>query len=145
MISRRLTNTVFTWLFRLFSFTGVAALGAIVVFIFAQGAQPFLFPTADTLRLVVERLDSVTVNGRVYENPEGFIELPWDTETVQVQFVNRGEARELTFRLSPGKKGQTSLVLPIEGGDAKVSFPDAYTCSVNYPGNLQNMCMHQGN
>ena len=82
LIPRRITDNIFTWVFRVFSFTGAAALGAIVIFIFAQGAEPFLFSTSDVLNLVVERLDRVTVNGQVYENHHGFIELPWYTDTV---------------------------------------------------------------
>ncbi|MDR2716690.1 MAG: phosphate ABC transporter permease subunit PstC [Treponema sp.] len=134
MIPRRVTDIIFAWLFRAFSFTGVAALGAIVLFIFIQGAQPFLFPGAHNLRLVIERFDHITVNGQVYENPEGFIELPWDTQTVSVQFVNQGEEQSLDFRLAPQKKGRTSLLRPIEAGEGTVTFPDAYTCSVSYPG-----------
>jgi len=134
LIPRRLTDIIFAWLFRAFSFTGVAALGAIVIFIFVQGAQPFLFPGARNLRLVIERFDHITVNGQVYENPEGFIELPWDTQTVSLQFVNQGEDCSLDFRLAPQKKGSTSLLRPIEAGEGTVSFPDAYTCSVSYPG-----------
>ena len=134
MLSRRLVDISFAWIFRVFSFTGAAALGAIVLFIFVQGIQPFFFPSAKTLRLVVERLDSVAVNGRVYENPEGFIELPWDTKSISVRFINRGEERELVIRLNPLKKGQTAILLPIDADDAAISFPDAYTCSVSYPG-----------
>jgi ABC-type phosphate transport system permease subunit len=134
IVSRRLTDSIFAWLFRAVSFTGAASLGAIVIFIFVQGAQPFIFPGAHTLRMVVERLDHITVNGRVYENPEGFIELPWDTKTVLVQFVNQGEEQSLEFYLAPGKKGRTSLLQPIEAGIGTASFPDAYTCSVTYPG-----------
>ena len=145
MLSRRLTDTVFAWLFRVFSFTGVAALGAIVVFIFVQGAEPFLFPTAKTLRMVIERFDRITINGKVYENPEGFITLPWDTKIVSVQFINQGEEMELEFRLAPGKNGRTSLLRPIEAHaaagsqDPVVSFPDAYTCSVTYPGPMAGL------
>ena len=68
MFPRRFTDTAFAWLFRFFSFTAVAALGAIVVFIFIQGANPFFFPTAKTLRIVTERIDLITVNGEIYEN-----------------------------------------------------------------------------
>ncbi len=134
IFSRRLTDSIFAWLFRLVSFTGAAALGAIVIFIFVQGAQPFIFPGAHNLRLVFERFDRVTVNGKVYENPEGFIELPWDTKTVLVEFINRGEEQSLELRLAPEKKGKTNLLLPIEPGTGEASFPDAYTCSVSYPG-----------
>jgi phosphate transport system permease protein len=134
VFSRRLTDNIFAWLFRAVSFTGAAALGAIVIFIFVQGSQPFIFPGARTLRLVVERIDNITVNGQFYENPEGFIELPWDTKIVLVEFLNRGEEQSLEFRLSPGKKGKTNLLQPIEAGIGAASFPDAYTCSVTYPG-----------
>ena len=136
MLPRRIADTVFAWLLRLISWTGVAALGAIVVFIFVQGTEPFLFSTAANIRLVVERLDRVSVNGQIYENPEGFIELPADTKIVTVQFLNQGEERELIFRLAPGKNGGTRLLKPVEAGDGTVSFPDAGTCSVSYPGTI---------
>jgi hypothetical protein len=67
MLSRRLTDTAFTWLFRGFSFTGVAALGAIVVFILFQGAEPFFFFFSRTLRIVIARFDEITINGTLYE------------------------------------------------------------------------------
>jgi phosphate transport system permease protein len=136
MFPRRVTDIAFAWLFRVISFTGVAALGAIVIFIFIQGTGSFIFPTASTLRLVVERLERVTVNGQVYDNPQGFIELPWDIKAVSVRFENRGEERELIFNLFPEKNGRTSLLLPIESGDGQISFPDAFTCSVAYPGTI---------
>ena len=138
-MSRRITDIFFAWLFRAASFTGVAALAAIVIFIFYQGTEPFIFPTAKTLRLVIERLEKVTVNGIVYENPSGFIELPWDTKNVSIVFLNRGEERELVFRFAPEKNWRTRLLLPIEAGDGTVTFPDAYTCSVSYPGTITGL------
>jgi phosphate transport system permease protein len=134
MLSRRLTDTAFAWLFRVFSFTGVAALGAIVIFILVQGAEPFFFPTARSLRIVTERFDTITINDTVHNDLDGFIELPWDTRTVDFKFVNQGEEQELVFRLSPGKNYHTTLLQPIEAGEGTVTFPDAYTCSVSYPG-----------
>ena len=136
MLPRRLTDTFFAWLFRVFSFTGVFALGAIVVFICVQGMQPFFTPTARTIRIVTERFEHITVNGTVHENPQGFIHLPWDTREVTFNFFNRGEERELTFRLTPTKNYRTTLLQPIEAGDGTVTFPDAYTCSVSYPGTI---------
>jgi phosphate transport system permease protein len=136
MLSRRLTDTAFAWLFRVFSFTGVAALGAIVIFILVQGAEPFFFPTARTLRIVTERFDTITINDVVHNDLDGFIELPWDTKTVHFKFINQGEERDLVFRLSPGKNYRTTLLQPIEAGEGTVTFPDAYTCSVSYPGTI---------
>jgi len=136
---RRFTDKAFTWLFRVFSFTGAAALGAIIIFILVQGAEPFLFPTAKNLRLVTERIDSITINDRVYVNPQGFINLPWDTKTVSINFINNDAETRLEFRLAPGKNGRTVLLRPIDADPGTVSFPDAYTCSVTYPGAMAGL------
>ena len=136
MIPRRFTDTVFTWLFRAFSFTGVAALGAIVVFIFIQGAAPFLVPTAKTIRLYIERFDHITINGVVYENPQGFIDLPWDIKSINFQFEYRGGERNLIFNLAPEKNYRTAIVQPVDAGDGTVKFSDVYTCTVSYPGTI---------
>ena len=138
-LNRKIIDKIFTWLFKAFSFTGAIALGAIVIFIFVQGTEPFLFPTARTLRLVIERLDSVTVNGIVYENPQGFIELPWDTRNITIEFINRGEERTLVFNLSPENNYRTTLLLPIDAPDAAITYPDAYTYSVTYPGTMAGL------
>jgi phosphate transport system permease protein len=139
MLPRRLTDTAFAWLFRVFSFTGVAALGAIVVFIFVQGAHPFFFPTARTLRIVTESINSITINNTVYNNPQGFIELPWDTKTITFSFINRGEEREFVFRLGPETNYKTTLLHPIEADEGTVTFSDAYTCSVAFPGAMPGL------
>ena len=142
MLPRSVIDTFFAWLFRAFSFTGVAALGAIVVFIFVQGAEPFFFPTARTIRIVTERFDLLTINGAVYENPQGFIEFPWDTESISFAFVNQGEEQTLVFRLAPGKKYRTKLLEPIEAGSGELSFPDANTCSVSFSGAILAQKIH---
>ncbi|MCL2880338.1 MAG: phosphate ABC transporter permease subunit PstC [Treponema sp.] len=134
MLPRRFADTFFRWLFRVFSFTGVAALGAIVIFIVIQGAAPFFFPTAKTIQIVTERFDSITINGQVYENPETAIEFPWNIKELTFSFINQGKEQELTFHFSPGKNYSTALVQPIEAGNGTVTFPDASTCSVSFPG-----------
>ena len=142
MLPRRLTDILFAWLFRVFSLTGVAALGAIVVFIFVQGAEPFFSPTARTIRIVTERFDLITINGIVYENPQGFIEFPWDTESISFAFVNRGEEQTLVFRFAPGKNYRTKLLEPIEAGSGELSFSDANTCSVSFSGAILAQKIH---
>ena len=144
MRPRRFIDYGFSWLCRVFAFTGIAALLAIVVFIISQGTQPFIFPSANTLRLVTERIDRLKVNGEWYNDPQGFITLPWNTNTVSIQFTNRGEQQNLEFRLYPDENGsernpRTMLLQPIEAGNGDVSFPDAYTCSVSYPGAIAGL------
>ena len=134
MLQRRFWDILFAWLFRVFSLTAVTALGAIVIFIFIQGTEPFFSPTARTIRIVTERFDSLTINGTVYENPQGYIEFPWDTEIISLEFVNQGEKRSLVFHFAPTKNYRTTLLQPVESGEGEMSFPDANTCSVSYPG-----------
>ena len=136
LLSRRFIDIFFAWLFRVFSFTGIFALGAIVIFIIIQGAESFFIPTARTIRIVTERFDSITINGDVYENPQGFIELPWDSRAVTFNFMNRGEQREMTLRFAPERNYRTTLLQPIEAGDGTVTFPDTFTCSVSFPGTI---------
>jgi len=136
MLSRRLTDKVFAWLFRVFSLTGVAALGAIVIFILIQGIQPFIFSTSGSIRIFVEKFDSITVNQTVYEKPDGFIELPWNTKVVSFKFMVDGVERDMECHLNPEKNGKTSVVEPIEAGDGEVSSPNTYTYTVSFPGDF---------
>ena len=136
MLPRRFLDIVFKWLFRIVSLSGAAALGAILVFIFIQGSGPFLTPTAKTIRIVTERFDRITINGEIYENPEGYMELPWDTKIITFQFINLGEEHELVFNLNPEKNYKTAILEPFDAGYGGVSYPDAYTCTVSYPGTI---------
>jgi len=136
LIIRRFTDNFFALLFKAFSFTGVIALGAIVIFIIAQGTEHFFFPTARSIRLVTERFDRITINGQIRENPEGFIEFPWNIERITFNFINHGEEKELTFRFAPTKNYRTTLLQPIDTGDGILTLSDAYTYSVSFPGAL---------
>ena len=82
-------------LFRTSSFFSILALGAILLFVFVQGARPFLFPTAREIRLVVERIDEVKVNGTVYRNQETFIYIPAGTASIRVEFSDQERERVL--------------------------------------------------
>jgi phosphate transport system permease protein len=134
MTPRRFADALFAWLFRIFSFSGIFALGAILVFILVQGTEPFFFPTSGSIRIVTERFDRVTINGKEYENPQGSIELPWDIKTISLNFINQGEERNVTIFLGPEKNSRTKLLQPLESGGGELSFPDAYTCTLSFPG-----------
>jgi len=140
MLSRRFTDGFFAWLFKIFSCSGIAALLAIVVFICIQGSGPFLSPSSRFIRIVTERIESITINATTYENPEGFIELAWNTERIVFAFTGRSEGREITreftLHLTPETNYRTALVQPLTIGEATASFPDAYTTSLSFPSSI---------
>ena len=140
MSIRHLTDIASAWLFRIFSFSAVIALGAIVAFILIQGAEPFIFPTARTIRVLAEHIDGMTVNGRAYER--GFIELPVDTKSISLEFANQEKDRNFEIFLDPDKKGGTKILRPIQAGSGELSFPDAYTCTISYPGSILQQKVH---
>jgi phosphate transport system permease protein len=134
MTPRRFADVFFAWLFRVFSFSGVLALGAILVFILVQGTEPFFVPTSRSIRIVTERLERVTINGKVYENLQGAVELPWDIKSISLRFINQGEERDAAIFLGPEKNSRTKLLQPLEIEGGEISFPDAYTCTLSFPG-----------
>jgi phosphate transport system permease protein len=141
MSVRRFTDIASAWLFRVFSFSAVIALGAIVAFILVQGAEPFIFPTFKTIRILAEHIDGMIVNGKVYKG--GVIELPVETKRISLIFAEGEKDRNFEIFLSPDKRGGTSILRPVQtAGGGELSFPDAYTCTVSYPGGVLRQKVH---
>jgi phosphate transport system permease protein len=137
--SRRRGDIFFEHLFRASSFFSVLALGAILIFVFVQGARPFLFPTAGEIRLVVERIDEVKVNGRVYRNHETFIYVSADAALIRVEFSDQGKERVLEMAVgNTGRKGEKELTFIRDGG-GEIGSPEAYLFTVTYPGMMPGL------
>jgi phosphate transport system permease protein len=135
----RLGDVFFEHLFRTSSFFSILALGAILFFVFVQGARPFLFPTAKEIRLVVERIDEVKVNGTVYRNHETFIPIPADAAVIRVEFSDGEEERVLEMAVgTTGRRGEKKLTLIRDGG-GEAGSPEAYLFTVTYPGPMAGL------
>jgi phosphate transport system permease protein len=133
-LSHRRGDVFFKHLFRTSSFFSVLALGAILFFVFLQGIRPFLFPTAREIRLVVERIDEVKVNGTVYRNQDTFIYIPATAETIEVAFFDGERERVLEMAVNRrAKKGEQPLTVIRDGG-GEAGSPEAYLFTVTYPG-----------
>ncbi|MDR0586878.1 MAG: phosphate ABC transporter permease subunit PstC [Treponema sp.] len=126
------------------SLSSVLALASILVFVFVQGAGPFIFPTAKGIRIVPERIEEITVNGELYRNRTTFINVPPDTSAILVQFLNGGSSGSLEIAVNAAEKDPEKALRFVrndftenEGG--QISYPQVYTWTVTYPGKLPGM------
>ncbi|MDR0554859.1 MAG: phosphate ABC transporter permease subunit PstC [Treponema sp.] len=141
MISiRQKTDVLFKRLFAAVSFSSVLALGAMLLFIFIQGTEPFVTSTARGIRLVTERIDAITVNGVVYQDPGDFIELPPEAfssaaETVSLSFAGREKEQSLRFAVNRSEADPEKQLSFFSGGELpEISCPEAYIYTATYPG-----------
>jgi phosphate transport system permease protein len=132
--SHRRGDVFFKYLFRTSSFFSILALGAILLFVFVQGARPFLFPTAREIRLVVERIGEVKVNGTVYRNHETFIYIPAGDETIRVEFSDGENERVLEMAVGGTAKNGEKRLTFVRTGGGEVGSSEAYLYTVAYPG-----------
>jgi phosphate transport system permease protein len=140
MLDRRRFDLFFKYLFRVMSLSSVLALTSILIFVFVQGAKPFMFPTAGGIRIVPEGIEEITVNGAVYRNHTTFINIPPDAERIVIEFSNAGSPGMLEIAVNrtekdPGK----SITFRVNQGEGEISYPQAYTWTVKYPGLLPGM------
>jgi phosphate transport system permease protein len=129
-------DVFFKNLFRFMSLTSILALVSILIFVFVQGLTPFIVPSAPGIRIVAERIDEIRINGRVYQ-PEGqYINLPPDTRSVSASFTGLGGEALLGFDLRPEEKDPEKRIVFVENQGGEISYPEAYTCTVQYPGEI---------
>jgi phosphate transport system permease protein len=85
-MNRKKWDIFYKYLFRTVSLFSVLALGAILLFVFAQGIIPFVTPTSKCVRLVPQNISELTVNGETYVDHSGFINLPNDAASISIRF-----------------------------------------------------------
>ncbi|MDR2767127.1 MAG: phosphate ABC transporter permease subunit PstC [Treponema sp.] len=135
MFDRRHFDIFFKYLFRVMSLTSVLALASILVFVFVQGAGPFLFSTADGIRIVPERIEEINVNGEVYRDHTTFINIPRGAQLVSIRFLNGGTSGALEIAVNNAEKDPEKKLgfIKNEGG-GEIEYPQAYTWTVSYQG-----------
>ncbi|MDR3160054.1 MAG: phosphate ABC transporter permease subunit PstC [Spirochaetaceae bacterium] len=111
----------------------ILALGGILLFVLIQGAAPFILPTAAGLRIVVENIPEIRVNGRLYRDVP-LIDAPADTEALSLGFSSPDgteQVLELKF-LYAEKDPERMLTFTAHEGGA-VASPEAFVYTVTYP------------
>jgi phosphate transport system permease protein len=145
-MNRKRIDIFFKYLFRVMSLTSVLALASILIFVFVQGAQPFVTSTAAGIRIVPERMEEITINGEVYRDHTTFIYIPPEADTISVNFSN-GSAEDvfsvsgtLEIRINKSEKDpEKKLEFVTNQGGGEISYPQAYTYTVSYEGILPGM------
>jgi phosphate transport system permease protein len=134
MLNRRRSDVFFAWLFRLMSLSSVLALASILIFVFVQGAGPFLFSTAQGIRIVPERIEEITVNGELYRNRTTFINVPPGASVISIGFSAGGFSRALEIAVDNNEKDPEKALAFIASEGGEITYPQAYTWTVTYPG-----------
>jgi phosphate transport system permease protein len=137
MLDRKKIDVFFKYLFRLMSLGSVLALASILIFVFVQGAAPFVFSTFEGIRIVPERMEELSVNGLVYRDHTTFINIPPEAGTISLSFSNGKNAGALEIRVHSAEKDPERILdfTKNEGG-GEISYPRAYNYTVSYPGPL---------
>ena len=134
-VNRRGMDIFFKNLFRLMSLTSILALASILIFVFIQGLTPFIVPSAPGIRIVTERIEELQINGQVYQSEGTYIDIPPETRSISVSFAGPGETPEvLEIALDPGEKDPEKRLHFIENRGGTISYPEAYTYTIQYPG-----------
>jgi phosphate transport system permease protein len=136
MLNRRRVDVFFKYLFRVMSLSSVLALASILIFVFVQGAGPFVFSTAQGIRIVPERIEELTVNGELYRDQTTFIHIPPDTSTILVNFSNDGSPELLEIAVDEAEKDPEKVLSFTKNSGGEISYPQAYTWTITYQGFL---------
>jgi phosphate transport system permease protein len=137
---RTISDIFFRHLFSIVALFSVLALGAIVLFVFVQGAMPFFRPTAPGIRLVPQRISVLTVNGELFLNHSSFIDLPQGTDRISVRLpssdgdVSGEEVLEIT--VDTAERDPEKALSFAHSEEVRVTYPEAYVYTVSWPAAL---------
>jgi len=132
MNRRHITDVFFRHLFSIVALFSVLALGAILLFVFAQGTMPFFVPTASSIRLVTQRIDEITVNGAFYKDHNTFIDIPKDTNVISIRF----DEETLDITINKNEKDPEKMLAFAYNGEVKITYPESYVHTVAWPAAL---------
>ncbi|QQO07882.1 phosphate ABC transporter permease subunit PstC [Breznakiella homolactica] len=138
-MNRYKTDILFKYLVRGASGIAVVALGAILFFVFFQGAEPFVSATAPGIRLVTEQIDAIEVNGTLYENPSTFIDIPRETRELAIRFSGGGKSRSLDITVDSGETDPDKQLVFETFGSGEISSPESYVYTLTYPGRMAGL------
>ncbi|MDR1837806.1 MAG: phosphate ABC transporter permease subunit PstC [Treponema sp.] len=132
-MNRKFTDAFFKHLFSSVALFSVLALGAILLFVFAQGTMPFFVPTASGIRLVAQRIDELTVNGTLYIDHHTFIDIPADAANISVRFPAGGGEETLDILIDNNEKDPNKKLSFSHNGEVSVTSPESYVYTVSWP------------
>ncbi|MDR1302835.1 MAG: phosphate ABC transporter permease subunit PstC [Treponema sp.] len=133
MVHRRNADRIFKQLVSIVSGFSILALVGILVFIMVQGAGPFLFPTDPGIRLVLENIRELQVNGEWYRDT-ALIPVPLSVPTLKLRFTGPEGEQTLDAVISKTEKDPQKLLRITAASGGEISYPEAAVYTVSYPG-----------
>ncbi len=131
---RKYTDVFSRHLFSIVALFSALALGAILLFVFVQGGMPFFTSTAPGIRLVVQRIDDITVNGSQYINHSTFIDIPKNTESISIKFPsNEGGETFIDIAVNTKEKNPEKMLAISSNAEIKIASPENYVFTVSLP------------
>jgi len=131
---RKFADVFFKHLFSTVALFSVLALGAILLFIFAQGSMPFFSSTAEGIRLVTQRIDEVTVNGTVYKDHNTFIYVPKNSEYISIRFPTAEGEEIVEIKINKNEKDPEKILSFTYNGEVDITYPESYVSTISWPG-----------
>ncbi|MCL2759731.1 MAG: phosphate ABC transporter permease subunit PstC [Treponema sp.] len=132
-MNRKFTDVFFKHLVSIVALFSVLALGAILLFVFAQGSMPFFTSTYSGVRLVAQRIDNITVNGLNYIDHNTFIDIPKNYEVISIRFPNGDIEETLDIFINNNEKDPTKSVSFVYGSEVDITYPESYVYTVSWP------------
>jgi len=132
-MNRKLMDGFFKHLFSIVALFSVLALGAILLFVFAQGTMPFFTPTSPNIRLVPQRFDEITVNGARYIEHNEFIEIPQNSSVISVSFPSGDITETLNIYIDNNEKDPEKMISFSSSGEVELTYPESYVHTVSWP------------
>jgi len=160
-MNRKIIDIFFRHLFSIVALFSVLALGAILLFVFAQGTMPFFTSTASGIRLVTQRIDEIIVNGILYKDHNTFIDIPHNTDFISIRFPAANSAMQssaldvfdmdvsdsetlgtsvfnireeiLEIRIDNNEKDPQKMLSFSHNGEVNITYPESYVYTVSWP------------
>jgi len=111
----------------------VLALGAILLFVFAQGGMPFFISTSSGIRLVVQRIDEINVNGINYINHKTFIDIPKNTDFISIKFSSDSiEEKTLDIKIDNTEKDPRKKLTFTHNDEVNITYPESYVYTASW-------------
>jgi len=138
-MNRKITDVFFKHLFSIVALFSVLALGAILLFVFAQGTMPFFTSTADGIRLVAQRIDEINVNGTFYKDHNTFIYIPKNSDFISIRFPAADSdglyiEEILEIKIDNSEKDPEKKLSFAYNGEVSITYPESYVYTASWPG-----------
>jgi phosphate transport system permease protein len=132
-MNRKYTDVFFKHLISIIALFSVLALGAILLFVFAQGTMPFFTSTYSGIRLVAQHIPEMTVNGTFYQNHNTFIDIPKNTNLITINFDNEILHIKVDVKVDEKEKDPGKILSFEKTSEINITKPENYVYTLTWP------------